>query len=169
MTTRTFSDVLRDLFALNGNASGWEVGRASISRAFVTKYDDLWAEYQSLSASSCESDSTPKCVTCHGTGRILQVAVSFNPVADVASSHSFGWKACPRCFGGHPQKFQEAVDKLALRVADREAQRTSPPMLTHCQAGQDGECFSVACPQLRDGEPAKSQRFCPLPHHRYDA
>ena len=32
-----------------------------------------------------------------------------------------------------------------------------------CAAGKDGECNWADCPQLRDGEPEKSGRFCPLP------
>lgn len=35
--------------------------------------------------------------------------------------------------------------------------------LTRCAAGKDVECYHEGCPQLRDGEPAKSDRFCPLP------
>lgn len=34
--------------------------------------------------------------------------------------------------------------------------------LTRCAAGRDGECGHAQCPQLRDGEPAKSSRHCPL-------
>ena len=34
--------------------------------------------------------------------------------------------------------------------------------LTRCAAGRDGECGHMACPQLRDKEPAKSGRHCPL-------
>jgi len=33
-----------------------------------------------------------------------------------------------------------------------------------CHAGMDGECYWIGCPQLRDGEPEKSGRSCPLPH-----
>lgn len=33
---------------------------------------------------------------------------------------------------------------------------------TACHAGMDGECFWPDCPQLRDGEPKKSGRHCPL-------
>jgi hypothetical protein len=31
-----------------------------------------------------------------------------------------------------------------------------------CHAGKDGECHWMLCPQLRDGEPAKTRRHCPL-------
>ena len=32
----------------------------------------------------------------------------------------------------------------------------------HCQAGKDGDCIWKGCPQLRDDEPVKSGRHCPL-------
>ncbi len=31
-----------------------------------------------------------------------------------------------------------------------------------CHAAQDGECFWEGCPQIKDGEPKKSGRHCPL-------
>lgn len=31
-----------------------------------------------------------------------------------------------------------------------------------CHAGLDGECTWKQCPQVRDGEPLKSGRHCPL-------
>jgi hypothetical protein len=34
--------------------------------------------------------------------------------------------------------------------------------LTGCAAGRDGECSHSQCPQLRDNEPGKSGRHCPL-------
>jgi hypothetical protein len=37
--------------------------------------------------------------------------------------------------------------------------------LTRCAAGRDGECGHAQCPQLRDSEPAKSSRHCPLDNH----
>ena len=33
---------------------------------------------------------------------------------------------------------------------------------TKCRSGSDGECFWEQCPQLRDGEPERSGRDCPL-------
>jgi len=33
---------------------------------------------------------------------------------------------------------------------------------TACHAGSDGDCSWAECPQLRDGEPIKSGRHCPL-------
>lgn len=31
-----------------------------------------------------------------------------------------------------------------------------------CRGHEDGECFWKDCPQLKDGEPAKTGRHCPL-------
>lgn len=31
-----------------------------------------------------------------------------------------------------------------------------------CHAAKDGECFWADCPQIKDGEPVKSGRHCPL-------
>ena len=31
-----------------------------------------------------------------------------------------------------------------------------------CHGGRDGDCSWELCPQLRDGEPMKSGRHCPL-------
>lgn len=32
----------------------------------------------------------------------------------------------------------------------------------NCHAGRDGECNDRRCPQLKEGEPEKSGRHCPL-------
>ena len=37
-----------------------------------------------------------------------------------------------------------------------------------CKAGKDGECADPRCPQLRDGEPAKTSQHCPLDHDETD-
>lgn len=34
--------------------------------------------------------------------------------------------------------------------------------MTRCQADDDGYCEWEHCPQLRDGEPEKTGRHCPL-------
>lgn len=34
--------------------------------------------------------------------------------------------------------------------------------LKRCAAGMDGECCHELCPQIRDGEPKRSGRHCPL-------
>jgi len=36
------------------------------------------------------------------------------------------------------------------------------PPLKRCAAHSDGDCVHKQCPQLRDGEPTKSGRHCPL-------
>lgn len=41
-------------------------------------------------------------------------------------------------------------------------------LATGCCAGTDGECLWKDCPQLRDGEPEKSGRHCPLDVHEDD-
>lgn len=43
---------------------------------------------------------------------------------------------------------------LAANATGREPER--------CHAGKDGDCVHRQCPQLRDGEPAKTGRHCPL-------
>lgn len=40
--------------------------------------------------------------------------------------------------------------------------------LSRCQAARDGDCIHEQCPQLRDGEPAKTGRSCPLPGRNDD-
>lgn len=49
------------------------------------------------------------------------------------------------------------------RHCDPEKRISFRLIVTRCQADQDGECQRPGCPQLEDGEPAKSGRFCPLP------
>jgi len=39
----------------------------------------------------------------------------------------------------------------------------------HCHAHQDGDCTWEKCPQIRDGEPQKSGRHCPLDKRTDDA
>lgn len=38
----------------------------------------------------------------------------------------------------------------------------SSEQINGCHAQQDGDCTWKECPQLRDGEPKKSGRRCPL-------
>lgn len=51
----------------------------------------------------------------------------------------------------------------------RERERLEKPLApfvevrtTACRAGGDGECYWKRCPQLRDDEPERSGRDCPL-------
>lgn len=45
-----------------------------------------------------------------------------------------------------------------------------PRFQGQCHSASDGECYWEDCPQLRDGEPAKTGRSCPLYpwHHQED-
>jgi len=45
-----------------------------------------------------------------------------------------------------------------------DLRKKSKTELKNCMAGSDGECNHPNCPQMRDGEPEKTGRFCPLPH-----
>lgn len=40
---------------------------------------------------------------------------------------------------------------------------------TDCHGHEDGDCFWVDCPQLRDGEPKRTGRHCPLDKREEDA
>ena len=35
----------------------------------------------------------------------------------------------------------------------------------YCHAGRDGDCDAAECPQLRDGEPGRTGRHCPIDIH----
>lgn len=45
-----------------------------------------------------------------------------------------------------------------------------PRFQGQCHSGEDGDCDWEDCPQLRDGEPEKTGRSCPLYpwHHQED-
>lgn len=45
---------------------------------------------------------------------------------------------------------------------ERRKRKQMKEPLTSCKSGRDGECFHPNCPQIRDGEPEKSGRSCPL-------
>lgn len=47
-----------------------------------------------------------------------------------------------------------------------DANKSRP--LKGCAADRDGDCDHRDCPQLRDGEPAKTGRHCPLDHREDD-
>lgn len=53
------------------------------------------------------------------------------------------------------------VDAARAVIANAEP-RWEAPFSGHCGASRDGECGKSWCPQLRDNEPAKSGRHCPL-------
>lgn len=60
-----------------------------------------------------------------------------------------------------PVDVQLAIKKHEKHRAEVEehAKAHGPP--PRCRAARDGECSAVDCPQLRDGEPAKTGRHCP--------
>jgi len=93
---------------------------------------------------------------------------------------------------GGGRKLQEALARLnrAVRELDkiekpkttgtrRPATITKPRSLTlyeeslakkgHCMSDDDGFCDWPKCPQIRDGEPAKSGRHCPRDKPRPNA
>lgn len=56
-------------------------------------------------------------------------------------------------------------DQIALVARLRELateQLGNESAEDHCRAARDGECFWEKCPQIRDGEPKRSGRSCPL-------
>jgi len=62
----------------------------------------------------------------------------------------------------------ERLDRAALRAstpADDSQKGGDEPLLTSCAAARDGDCTHAKCPQLRDGEPTKTGRYCPLDKH----
>ena len=56
---------------------------------------------------------------------------------------------------GHCRCHGRPVGENALKAEDMKPR-------PRCQAASDGECNWQQCPQLRDGEPEKSGRHCPL-------
>ncbi len=57
----------------------------------------------------------------------------------------------------HQEKINESREIVAARL-----QRLERPLNGRCAAARDGDCSHSQCPQLRDGEPVKSGRHCPL-------
>lgn len=62
------------------------------------------------------------------------------------------WR-CKRCGAAVP------MDMLNVPPASTASDEGEPPC---CQADRDGDCTHKSCPQLRDGEPRRSGRHCPL-------
>jgi len=56
------------------------------------------------------------------------------------------------------------IDRELDRLVDAaiKAQEGKEPAPERCHASRDGECVHQQCPQLRDGEPMKTGRHCPL-------
>lgn len=56
-----------------------------------------------------------------------------------------------------------AERRSRMNEADKqELGESNIQTLAHCHADRDGDCNWEECPQLRDGEPSKSHRSCPL-------
>lgn len=66
----------------------------------------------------------------------------------------------------HDPSEQDIADRV-LRV-DITYPPVPRPVLTRCVAGRDGECSDPRCPQLRDNEPVRTGRHCPLDHSEDD-
>jgi|SRR6185436_15923450 len=68
--------------------------------------------------------------------------------------------------------YRTLSNSRAVRLAAKEREpRQEKPIkesasdrytLSICHAAKDGDCNWLLCPQIRDGEPAKSGRHCPL-------
>ena len=56
---------------------------------------------------------------------------------------------------------QDKINESRQIVAAR-LQHLERPLNGRCAADRDGDCSHSQCPQLRDGEPVKSGRHCPL-------
>lgn len=49
-----------------------------------------------------------------------------------------------------------------MRAVLKSKRRRVKENRANCHAARDGECFWKPCPQVRDNEPARSGRSCPL-------
>jgi hypothetical protein len=61
-----------------------------------------------------------------------------------------------------PSDAAQASDTERNVTFGPEGQRIDKRPGQFCHADDDGDCTWTECPQLRDGEPAKSRRHCPL-------
>lgn len=78
---------------------------------------------------------------------------------------------CPRCGqeggaacrspAGRWVLFPHIVRVEAVLTKRREELRAK---MGRCRSASDGECNAKDCPQLADGEPARSGRHCPIDH-----
>jgi len=58
-----------------------------------------------------------------------------------------------------------AVDDILLlqaKFVEVAQSKVTVRNVTGCQAGKDGDCIWNLCPQVRDNEPSRSGRHCPL-------
>lgn len=56
---------------------------------------------------------------------------------------------------------EEAIAAVSGRIRPYLAKKGS---LKTCAVGRNMDCSDARCPQIRDGEPTKTGRHCPLPH-----
>lgn len=68
------------------------------------------------------------------------------------------------------QKLRRILANVPAKVAfkAKEDAGFGKHELTDCAEGQDGECNHEMCPQIRDDEPKKTGRHCPLPNFTDD-
>lgn len=80
-------------------------------------------------------------------------------------------KTCLVCGIDHNDKAAKRSGKCPIEEAEKdspaeeliEKEHGQQAVNPHCHSASDGECFWKGCPQLREGEPHKTGRHCPLP------
>jgi hypothetical protein len=73
---------------------------------------------------------------------------------------------CPKCNGDKRLLFYGKSNKRRVYLTCSYCGGTG--QMPRCQGASDGECFWQQCPQLRDGEPEKTGRHCPLDNREDD-
>lgn len=66
------------------------------------------------------------------------------------------------CVGVGPEVDRHLESAAVERLAVAASRAANPERVNFCRAHKDGECGWDGCPQLREGEPARSGRHCPL-------
>lgn len=112
----------------------------------------------------------PQCRSCGGVvieGRLCCPERSANerdhgvPSTDPVREFLREERAADLGFSEYPDPNSPTVGHYGCDGKYRMPLRTSTAP-TDCMADRDGDCKDPGCPQLRDGEPAKSGRHCPL-------
>ena len=114
---------------------------------WVGPIDESTAPFEGQGATEAEAVGAAWAAFKAHLGRDLDDAE--RTLADARHAHRAAEARCDR-----------ARDALGA-VRDAEDDGTSP----FCHADRDGDCGWRFCPQLRDGEPARSGRSCPQRHH----
>lgn len=105
--------------------------------------------------------------------------MTHNHISDASlatCSHGVSWlDDCEQCALVSAREvvahYGALVDEARAVIRRSEPKQPIPrstPRLVYCAASQDGECSHSKCPQLRDGEPMKSGRHCPLDQQQDD-